>query len=97
MEDITVSELNQQTRRVLDRVKAGESMEITEYGRAIARLVPVAPSTGVPLLDQLIMQGRAQPATMTGPFPPTPPVREWESTVGSLSAEILRERQEDRY
>src|SRR5690242_21919237 len=54
MESVTVSELNRQTARVLERVKAGESVEISEYGRPVARIMPAAPSTGVPLLDRLI-------------------------------------------
>ena len=51
MEAVTVSELNQQTRRVLDRIKAGESVEISEYGQPIAPLVPITPTTGIPVLD----------------------------------------------
>lgn len=70
---MTVSELNQQTARVLERIKAGESVEVSEYGRPIARIVPIAPRTGVPLLDELIEQGRAIPAAMPGAVQPTPP------------------------
>jgi prevent-host-death family protein len=61
MDSVTVSELNGQTARVLDRIKAGESLEISEYGRPIARLLPAMPMTGAPLLDRLIAQGRAVP------------------------------------
>jgi prevent-host-death family protein len=49
MERVTVTELNQQTARVLELVKSGESLEITEYGRAVARLTPATPTTGVHL------------------------------------------------
>ncbi|WP_349260667.1 type II toxin-antitoxin system prevent-host-death family antitoxin, partial [Actinocrinis sp.] len=38
MATVTVSELNQQTARVLERVKNGEPITVTEYGRAIARI-----------------------------------------------------------
>jgi len=62
MDSVTVSELNRQTAKVLDRVKAGESLEISEYGRPVARLSPAVPTTGAPLLDRLIAQGKAHPA-----------------------------------
>lgn len=96
METVTVSELNQQTARVLERVKAGESVEITEYGRPIARLVPAVPATGVPLLDRLISQGRAIPATAPGPIPPTPARDERDEGV-SLTAALSQMRDDERY
>ena len=96
METVSVSELNQQTARVLDRVKAGESVEISEYGRVIARLTPKAPATGVPLLDALIAQGRAIPATMPGPIPPTPPRDERDQGL-SLSEILTQMREDERY
>lgn len=96
MEKVSVSELNQQTARVLERVKAGESLEVSEYGRPIARIVPAAPSTGVPLLDQLIAQGRATPATMRGPIPPTPPRDERDEGI-SLTEILTQMREDERY
>jgi antitoxin (DNA-binding transcriptional repressor) of toxin-antitoxin stability system len=36
-----VRELRQQASRLLDRVAAGESIEITSHGHPVARLVPV--------------------------------------------------------
>ena len=36
-----VRELRQNASKLLDRVAAGESIEITNHGRAVARLVPV--------------------------------------------------------
>jgi prevent-host-death family protein len=96
MDSVTVSELNRQTARVLDRIKAGESLEISEYGRPIARLLPAAPTTGSPLLDRLIAQGRAIPAANPGPIPPTPPRDSSEESV-SLSAALAEMRGEERY
>jgi prevent-host-death family protein len=96
MDTVTVSELNQQTAKVLDRVKAGESLVISEYGRPVARLVPDAPSTGIPLLDDLIVQGRAVPATMPGQIPPTPPRNESDSEI-QLSEMLIQNRSEERY
>lgn len=36
------------------RVKAGESVDVTEHGHAIARIVPIVPD----VLDQLVAEGR---------------------------------------
>lgn len=96
MTTVTVSELNQQTARVLERVKNGETITVTEYGRAIARLVPNAPLTGVPLLDEMIAQGRAIPATNPGPIPPTPPRDDRDGDI-NLSELLIRGREEERY
>jgi prevent-host-death family protein len=96
MESVTVSELNRQTAKVLERVKAGESVEISEYGRPVARITPAAPTTGVPLLDRLIAQGRAVPASNHGPIPPTPPRDETDESV-SLSATLAQMRDDERY
>jgi prevent-host-death family protein len=96
MESVTVSELNRQTAKVLDRVKSGESLEISEYGRPVARITPVAPTTGAPLLDRLIIQGRAIPAGNPGSIPPTPP-RDNRDPQTSLSATLAEMRDDERY
>ena len=96
MDSVTVSELNRQTARVLDRIKAGESLEISEYGRPVARLLPAAPTTGSPLLDRLIAQGRAVPAANSGTLPPTPPRDASEQGI-SLSAALAEMRDDERY
>jgi prevent-host-death family protein len=95
MESVTVSELNRQTARMLERVTAGEPVEISEYGRPVARIIPAAPATGVPLLDRLIAQGRAIPASSPGPIPPTPPRGEADDV--SLSAALAQLRDDERY
>jgi prevent-host-death family protein len=96
MDSVTVSELNRQTAKVLDRIKAGESLEISEYGRPVARLLPAVPTTGAPLLDRLIAQGRAIPAVNEGPIPPTPARGDPEEGV-SLSATLAEMRDDERY
>ncbi len=59
MEQIGVRELRQNASRYLDRVVRGESLEITDRGRPVARLVPLARDgwTG------LISSGRVTAAT----------------------------------
>jgi prevent-host-death family protein len=96
METVTVSELNQQTAKVLERIKAGETLEISEYGKPIARLVPAVATTGVPLLDQLIAQGRAVPAAAPGPISPTP-LRDEQDDDVSLSDALAEMRADERY
>lgn len=96
MNSVTVSELNRQTAKVLERVKAGESLEISEYGHPVARLLPATPVSGVPLLDRLIAQGRAIPAANPGPIPPTPP-RDDSDEGTSLSTTLTQMRDDERY
>jgi prevent-host-death family protein len=96
MESVTVSELNRQTAKVLARVKAGESLEISEHGLPVAHIMPATPATGVPLLDRLIAQGRAIPASNAGPIPPTPSRDDRDEAV-SLSAALAQIRDDERY
>ncbi|MBO0835786.1 MAG: type II toxin-antitoxin system prevent-host-death family antitoxin [Actinobacteria bacterium] len=96
MNSVTVSELNRQTAKVLERVKAGESLEISEYGRPVARIMPAAPATGNALLDRLVSQGRAIPAVNLGPIPPTPPRDDRDKSV-SLSTALGDSRDDERY
>lgn len=96
MESVTVSELTRQTAKVLERVKVGESVEISEYGRPVARLIPVAAMTGVPLLDRLIAQGRAIPAANPGPIPATP-TRDMSDEGPFRSAALAEAHDGERY
>lgn len=45
MDSIGVRELRQHASRYLARVAAGESVQITDRGRPVARLVPPAPDS----------------------------------------------------
>jgi prevent-host-death family protein len=82
--------LNQETSKVLARVKRGEEITLTERGEVIARIVPASAGP----LDALISTGRVRPAAVRGPAPrPTIPMR------GDLDAGTLLERMraEERY
>lgn len=57
---IGIRELRQQASRYVARVKAGETVEVTERGRLVARLVPVEP--GYAGRDRLVAEGRLVPA-----------------------------------
>lgn len=41
MDQVGVRDLKQNASRVLARVKAGETLEVTEHGHPVARLTPV--------------------------------------------------------
>jgi prevent-host-death family protein len=91
MESIGVRELRQNASRYLARVKAGETLEITERGTPIAKLAPVQ---GMSFRDQLIASGELIPAERTDrenmprPLPAQPGERP--------ASEILQEQREER-
>jgi prevent-host-death family protein len=64
MDRIPIRSLNQDTAGVLARVEQGETVEITNRGRPIARIVPV----GVDPLDELVNTGAITPPTISLPF-----------------------------
>jgi prevent-host-death family protein len=93
---IGIRELNQHTSRYLVRVKAGETIEVTERGQPIARLVPVRPAAG--LLARLMAQGDVQPPTSDvdlldtlAALPPLPP------DGVDVAAELAEARQDERW
>ena len=53
-----IRDLRQQTSSVMRRVAAGEVIDITDHGHAIARIVPLKPS----VLEQLVLERRATEA-----------------------------------
>jgi prevent-host-death family protein len=59
---IGVRELNQQTSQIIDRVRAGESMEITDRGVPVAEIRPIEGSRSV--LARLMAEGRLNPPTV---------------------------------
>jgi len=70
---VGIRELNQNTSQVIERVRRGESVEITDRGTPVARLVPV--EGGVSLLARLVAQGRAvAPSAGVGGPMPLPPM-----------------------
>jgi prevent-host-death family protein len=58
---VGVRELRQNLSVYLDRVKAGETLEVTEHGTPVARLGPNAPAR-MSIVDQMIADGRITPA-----------------------------------
>lgn len=63
---VGLRELRHNTGEVLARVRRGETIDVTEYGRLIARIVPVEERDPVPVLDRLVESGRARRAVRPG-------------------------------
>jgi len=77
MASVGLREFKQNASAVLRRVKAGESIDVTERGQPVARIVPIRPMNR---LDQLVAEGKATRAegSLTEwlkehPPTPTPP------------------------
>jgi prevent-host-death family protein len=68
MTRIGIRELNQRTSQVLERVRRGETLIVTDHGEPIARLVPIG--TAMSLLDELVASGKAIAPRSKGPLPP---------------------------
>jgi prevent-host-death family protein len=54
------------TSEVLARVRLGETIDVTEHGRLIARIVPVGEREPTPILARLVASGRATLARKPG-------------------------------
>jgi prevent-host-death family protein len=67
MKRIGIRELNQHASRVIDRVRNGEVIEVTDRGRPVARVVPITESPA--LLGRLVQEGRAVPPEARGKIP----------------------------
>lgn len=82
-------ELNQQTSRVLALVRAGETVEVTDRGEAIARIVPIVPEGGV--LARLVTEGRVTGPTVRGLLPLPPVLGDPQLDVAAALAEARAE------
>jgi prevent-host-death family protein len=86
---VGVRELRQNLSVYLDRVKAGESLVVTEHGRPVARLGPNPPER-LSIVDQMIADGRITPAKGDRRNLPPPP-----KIPGRPLSEILREMRDE--
>ena len=92
MDSIGVRELNQNTSQVLARVSGGETIEITDRGHPVARLVPVGGDRSA--LARLVAAGKAVAPTGTGPVPLPPKLGDDQVDVAATLAEM---RDEERW
>lgn len=93
---VGVRELRQNLSVYLARVIAGERLEVTDRGNPVAMLIPIRP--GATLVERLVAEGRAIPATRDPrALAELPPFREplpadlWERLLRALE-----ESREDR-
>ena len=87
---VGVRELRQNLSVYLERVKAGESLEVTDRGQPVARLAPLD-RDGMSVVDRLVREGRARQGrgSLSALGRPTP-------VAGpSLSAVLQALREED--
>ncbi|HEY2997790.1 MAG TPA: type II toxin-antitoxin system prevent-host-death family antitoxin [Acidimicrobiales bacterium] len=91
METIGLRELNQNPSRAVARVRAGESIIVTDRGRPVLRLVPEIenPST----LERMISDGTVRPPAEQG-MPDVVP--ELADDVASLSDLVIADRDKER-
>jgi len=57
---VGVREMRQNLSVYLDRVKAGETLQVTEFGRVVALLTPL-PAEKLSPLERMVREGRAIP------------------------------------
>lgn len=63
---VGLRELRHHTSEVLTRVRHGETIDITDHGRLIARIVPAGDRRPTPVLERLVAAGRATLARRPG-------------------------------
>ncbi len=59
MASVGIRELRDNVSAVIRRVAGGESIDVTDHGHPVARLIPARPGT---VVEQLLAEGRAMPA-----------------------------------
>jgi len=90
MERIGVRELRQHASRYLSRVKAGETVEVTERGQLVALLVPPDPATSS--RDRLVAAGRLIPAAPPLRLPPRGSPAPGISDTGTVLDDLRKDR-----
>jgi prevent-host-death family protein len=88
-ERVGVRELRQNLSVYLRRVRRGESLVVTEHGRPVARLAPLAPGAGG--IERLMTEGRALAAA--GSLDDLSPL---EGPVSDEASRALEQQREDR-
>ena len=90
---VGVRELRQNLSVYLERVIAGERLEVTDRGNPVAMLIPVRP--GATLVERLVAEGRAIPARIR--LEDVAPLKEpVPSDLGSRLQRALQESREER-
>jgi prevent-host-death family protein len=85
-------DLRHHTSEVLARVRHGETIDVTEHGRLIARIVPVGEREPTPILARLVESGRASLAQRPGYRPRMRPGDGTNTLSDALAATRAEER-----
>jgi prevent-host-death family protein len=89
---VGMRELRHHTSEVLARVRHGETIDVTEHGRLIARIVPVEEREPTPILARLVESGRASLAQRPGYRPRMRPGDGTNTLSDALAATRAEER-----
>jgi len=91
---VGIRELRQNLSIYIDRVKEGETLEVTEHGHPVAELTPLRPRSKS-LFEQMVADGRITPASRPrGPLPDPVPLKPGAEPPSSI---LIRMRDEDRF
>ncbi len=92
---VGLRELRHHTSEVIARVRRGETIEVTEHGTPVARLVPFERPERPAILARLEAEGRLRPAKNPGYIPPRlHPVT--GTDPNPLTRALLEERESER-
>lgn len=83
--DVGIRELRTDLSSLIKRVRAGEELVVTDRGKPVARIVPIA---GERKIDRLIREGIVTPAPSRGPRTVPNPIE----GAGPLSDLVLEGR-----
>jgi prevent-host-death family protein len=89
MERIGLRELRQHASRYIARVARGETIEVTQRGRLVARIVPARPDSW----DEMIARGEIIPAENPGGLRDIVPI----DCGVNLSEVLMQMREDERY
>jgi prevent-host-death family protein len=92
METIPLGELNHHPARVTARVRAGETIVLTEHGRPVIRMSPAAEPTSV--LERLIAEGLVRRSPHRHEMPE---LIDDLQELPSLAELLVAERDEERH
>lgn len=86
---VELRELRHNTGDVFARVRHGETLDVTEHGRLIARIVPAQERTPAPVLTRIAESGRLRRAERPG-YRPRRRAGEGTDLLGDALAELRR-------
>lgn len=90
---VGIRELRQNLSVYIERVKAGETLEVTEHGKPVAALGPLPESANS--LDRLVAEGRAWPSE-SSPSELGPPIKVEDPDISRRVREALDAEREDK-